>query len=144
MRAGKLVQVGTPDEIYNQPTNRFVSEFMGEVNVLQVEAAGDGMLACPAFETRFLAPPGANGIGAGHLVIRPESLRFLERTEDAENALAGTLYNEYSLGSRFQYQIRVGDQVFLVEKLREHRYRGALDDAVTIGWDAGDSILVRD
>ncbi|MEM7223807.1 MAG: ABC transporter ATP-binding protein [Pseudomonadota bacterium] len=144
MRSGKLVQVGTPDEIYNQPTNRFVSEFMGEVNLLQVEATGDGQLASPGFEARFRPPPGANGVRAGHLVIRPESLRFLAKAEDAENALSGTLYNEYSLGSRIQYQVRVGEQVFLVEKLREHRYRGDLDDAVVIGWDAGDSILVSE
>ena len=77
-------------------------------------------------------------------MIRPESLRFLACPEDAENRVEGTLYNEYSLGSRIQYQVRVGEQVFLVEKLREQRYQGRLDDAVTIGWDAHDSILVSD
>ena len=106
---------------------------MGEVNVLPVEAAGDGQLTSPGFEARFRPPPGAtsgattsgaDGVRAGHLVIRPESLRFLERAGDADNALSGTLYNEYSLGSRIQYQVRVGEQVFLVEKLREDRYRG--------------------
>ena len=33
MRAGRLVQVGTPEEIYTRPADRFVSEFMGDVNV---------------------------------------------------------------------------------------------------------------
>ena len=32
-------------------------------------------------------------------------------------------------------------QVFIVEKLREQRYNGALDDQVTIGWDSRDSVL---
>ena len=54
------------------------------------------------------------------------------------------IYNEYILGSRIQYQVRVGEQVFLVEKLREQRYQGALDDEVTIGWDGRDSILVAE
>ena len=39
MRAGKLVQIGTPEEIYNHPADRFVSEFVGEVNVITVERA---------------------------------------------------------------------------------------------------------
>ena len=62
--------------------------------------------------------------------------------DEAENSLTGRLYNEYALGSRIQYQVRVGEQVFIVEKLRQQAYRGKLDDEVTIGWDARDSILV--
>jgi spermidine/putrescine transport system ATP-binding protein len=34
MKDGTLVQIGTPDEIYNRPVDRFVAEFMGEVNTL--------------------------------------------------------------------------------------------------------------
>ena len=144
MRAGELVQVGAPDEIYSQPANRFVSEFMGEVNVLEVRRDGGG-LHCPAIGATFAGPTvdgaGANGAADGYLVIRPEYLRFLGPGESAENQVEGVLYNEYALGSRIQYQIRVGSQVFLVEKLREQRYGGKLDDRVTIGWDARDSML---
>ena len=74
-------------------------------------------------------------------MIRPEYLRFLGDGETADNRVEGVLYNEYALGSRIQYQVRVGGMVFLVEKLREQRYTGALDDQVTIGWDARDSVL---
>jgi spermidine/putrescine transport system ATP-binding protein len=144
MRAGKLVQVGTPKEIYTAPKTKFVSEFMGDVNIIRVEAAGDGMLVAADFDARFSAPANMNGAAAGHLVIRPEFVRFLQNRGEAENSLSGTLYNEYALGSRIQYQVRVGDQVFLVEKLRQQAYPGRLDDAVTIGWDAKDSILVGD
>ena len=44
MRAGKLVQVGTPQEIYSAPNTRFVSEFMGDVNVIPVSLGSDGLL----------------------------------------------------------------------------------------------------
>ena len=139
MRAGSLVQVGAPDEIYSRPASRFVSEFMGEVNILEVEANGQG-LYCAGLETALQAPE-ADGFESGFLVIRPEYLRFLGDGETADNRVQGVLYNEYALGSRIQYQVRVGGQVFIVEKLREQRYRGALDDEVTIGWDARDSVL---
>ena len=40
LRAGEIVQVGTPDEIYTRPNSKFVSEFMGEINTLKVERTG--------------------------------------------------------------------------------------------------------
>ena len=144
MRGGELVQVGTPDEIYNRPSNKFVSEFMGEVNLLEVAVGDGGRLHCPSLGQAFSGPAEPPGFAKGHLMIRPESLRFLGNGEAAENRLEGTLYNEYALGSRIQYQVRVGDQVFLIEKLRDERYQGRLDDRVTIGWDARDSVLVHE
>jgi spermidine/putrescine transport system ATP-binding protein len=142
MRSGRLVQVGSPNEIYTAPNSKFVSEFIGDVNVLPVTLASTGKLACASLRTEFAAeriPPGFND---GHLVVRPEYLRFLTQASEAENVLTGRLYNEYALGSRIQYQVRVGEQVFLVEKLRQQAYGGARDDEVMIGWDGRDSIVV--
>lgn len=144
MRAGSLVQVGTPDQIYNQPSNKFVAEFMGEVNLLDIRRGANGGVVSDIAEGEFSAPTLPDGFTSGHLVVRPESMRFLEPGETAENHLRGMLYNEYALGSRFQYQVRVGDHVFIIEKLREQAYRGALDNEVLIGWDAKDSIVVGD
>jgi spermidine/putrescine transport system ATP-binding protein len=142
MRAGRLVQVGTPDDIYSAPQDKFVSEFMGEVNVIDVRAGSNGAVHADAFATSFTAPSLPPGFSAGHLVVRPESMRFLTDPADAENALRGRLYNEYALGSRIQYQVRVGEHVFVVEKLRQQAFDGHRDDEVLIGWDARDSILV--
>jgi len=144
MRDGKLVQVGTPHQIYTAPTTKFVSEFMGDVNIIRVRRAGNGTLAAADFEASFRAPGSGAPTEGGHLVIRPEFVRFLANPSEAENALVGRLYNEYVLGSRIQYQVRVGEQVFIVEKLRQQAYGGKLDDEVLIGWDAKDSILVGD
>lgn len=144
MQAGKLIQVGTPNEIYSAPCNRFVSEFIGDVNVVAVARNGNGRLAAPSLGTELSAPTLPAGFRDGHLVIRPEFMRFLASRGEAENCLAGKLYNEYALGSRIQYQVRVGERVFLIEKLRQQAYGGKLDDDVLIGWDAKDSLLVTD
>lgn len=144
MQQGRIIQIGTPHEIYTRPKNKFVSEFMGEVNVLEVHPGADGRLEHPALGLKVTSPPRPDGFRAGHLVIRPESMRFLNAPEEAENHIRGTLYNEYVLGSRSQYHVKVGEQMFVVEKLREQRYRGSLNDEVIIGWDASDSILVPD
>ena len=142
MRQGRLVQVGTPHEIYTLPRDKFVSEFMGEVNVIDIRAGANGHVLSESPSGQFTAPPLPAGFTAGHLVVRPEFMRFLARPDQAENHLRGKLYNEYALGSRIQYQVRVGDHVFIIEKLRQQAYDGRLDDEVLIGWDARDSILV--
>jgi spermidine/putrescine transport system ATP-binding protein len=99
-------------------------------------------VASPQLNGHFSVPPVPPGFAAGHLVIRPEFMRFIRTPAEAENSLKGRLYNEYALGSRIQYQVRVGPHVFVVEKLRQQAFTGNLDDEVLIGWDARDSILV--
>ena len=144
MRGGRLVQVGTPDEIYNNPVNKFVSEFMGDVNVIEFSKSSNGQVFSSTFNASFAVTNNKSSTNKGFLVVRPEALRFLSNVQDAENHLEGVLYNEYSLGSRFQYQVRVGDNVFTIEKLRENRFSGKLDDKVLIGWDIKDSIVVEE
>ncbi len=142
MRSGELVQVGTPDDIYSRPRDKFVSEFMGDVNILQVTLDGKQLLECPGFDAKLKAPPVPKGFSSGHLVIRPEFVRFCSKKGDADNVLAGKIYNEYALGSRIQYQVRAAGHVFVVEKLREQTAHLNLDSEVLIGWDARDSVLV--
>jgi spermidine/putrescine transport system ATP-binding protein len=144
MRAGKLIQVGTPQQIYSAPNSKFVSEFIGDVNILPVTLDGNGKLRSVVIDGELTSPKPPASFKTGYLVIRPEFLRFLAKKEDAQNAVKGQLYNEYVLGSRIQYQIRAFEQVFVVEKLRQQAYAGQRDDDVIIGWDAKDSILVED
>lgn len=142
MRSGKLVQVGTPNEIYSAPKDKFVSEFMGDVNVIPVSMNGGRTITADTFDKSFRVGAVPEAFSKGHLVIRPEFVRFVAKSADADNVLEGKLYNEYALGSRIQYQVRVGENVFIVEKLRQQSSSLERDQTVLIGWDAKDSILV--
>jgi len=143
MRAGEIEQIGTPDQIYNEPINRFVAEFMGEVNLFPVRAGSGGRLEATEFDGTFAAPESGLRPGQeGTLMVRPEVIRFLAPCEAADCVLEGTVYNEYALGSRMQYNVRVGDKMLSVEKLREDRYTGDLDSKVLIGWDVEDSRIL--
>lgn len=139
MRAGELVQVGSPDEIYSHPTSRFVAEFMGEVNTLEVTPAGDGLFESTELPGRFRGPPGAPQT-PGTLVIRPEFMRLLAPDETCENVVPGLVYNEYSLGSRMQYQVRAGGKTLLVEQGRRRGGDGGAE--IRVGWNAADAIHV--
>ena len=144
MRSGKLVQIGSPQEIYSTPNSKFVSEFIGDVNVMPVKVMESGTLTSGQVPGEFAAPAIAGGLRDGFLVVRPEYLRFLSEPGDADNHVVGRLYNEYALGSRIQYHVRVGEMTFVLEKLRHEAFQGKLDQEVLIGWNAADSIVVPD
>jgi iron(III) transport system ATP-binding protein len=69
MRAGRIEQVGTPEEIYERPQSRWVAEFLGEADVLP-GTASRGMVECEL--GRFGAAPEL--AGRVNVVIRPESV----------------------------------------------------------------------
>ena len=111
MRKGKLAQVGSPATIYTQPENRFVTEFMGEVNSLPVHLAGDGRLHCEALDASFEPPAEMPpGFSRGVLIVRPENVAISDDAAPSAggNLVRGELFNEYLLGSRIQYQVRSG------------------------------------
>ena len=138
MRDGRLVQVGSPRDIYRSPESRFVSEFMGEVNTLPVVRRDDGKLFCQPLGVAFDPPPGASAPARGTLVVRPEDMRFAEDGSDDEGAIRGEIFNEYLLGSRVQYQVRAGEVTLLVERLRDVARPG---HETRLRFDPADSLL---
>ena len=69
LRAGRVEQCGSPEEVYERPGGRWVAEFLGEVDVLP-GMAGGGVVECAL--GRFPAGPGLEG--PVEVVIRPESV----------------------------------------------------------------------
>lgn len=145
MRQGRLIQVGPPEEIYERPVDRFVAEFMGEVNVIEVSRRqADSLWSGEDVPGAFHVLPPRNDPEArsAHVVIRPEYLRLLRPHETADNTLIGEICNEYSLGSRIQYQVKVGDKLMLVEVSRAQAFDTSSQSQITLGWDARDAITV--
>jgi iron(III) transport system ATP-binding protein len=69
LRDGRIVQVGTPEEVYERPASRWVAEFLGEADVLPGTAA-EGAAECEL--GRFAVP--AELSGPVDVVVRPESV----------------------------------------------------------------------
>jgi ABC-type Fe3+/spermidine/putrescine transport system ATPase subunit len=82
MRAGRLEQVGTPEEIYDAPATAFVARFIGTANMIPVvvgaSAAGNAEVTLPG-ERRGEAPTAGRDFAAGVqalLMVRPEDLEL--------------------------------------------------------------------
>lgn len=73
MRQGRVLQMGTPEEIYQQPVDAWVARFVGDANLVLAEASGTSA------QTQFGTVPLAEAhSGACVVVVRPEFLRLAE------------------------------------------------------------------
>ncbi|MGK6315873.1 ABC transporter ATP-binding protein [Neorhizobium sp. DT-125] len=142
MSRGRLVQIGTPEEIYTKPATRFVAEFFGEVNSFEVKRDGQGGWILGDGQSIIVAPTDEMIGDTATVIVRPETMRFVTGPSTAGNLITGKIYNEYSLGSRMQYQVHSGDRIYLVEAARAAVPGLSSGDSVTIGWDARDAIVV--
>lgn len=142
MSRGRLVQIGTPEEIYTRPATRFVAEFFGEVNSFEVKREGHGTWTLTDGKPITVAPVNEAIGDTATVIVRPETMRFVTGSSTADNLITGKIYNEYSLGSRMQYQVHSGDRIYLVEAARAAVPGLSSGDSVTIGWDASDAIVV--
>ncbi|MCY4563914.1 MAG: ABC transporter ATP-binding protein [Gammaproteobacteria bacterium] len=133
MKEGRVVQAGTPGEIYYRPANRFVAGFMGEVNVLEV--AGGRIV-----ELGIEAPDQASGF----LVVRPEFLRRLEAGDKADVRFTAAIANDYMLGSRTQYHLEAGEAVLVAEIAAGKATGLSPGERVDWGFDLADATLLSE
>lgn len=106
MSAGRIEQMGTPRELYDDPANLFVARFLGEpgMNILEGEA-GNGSVSGPGFSP--LLPAGIGPTGKAVAVgIRPEDLQHDASTDPM---LRGTVRTVEYLGARTLLRMDVGN-----------------------------------
>ncbi|HUH41174.1 MAG TPA: ABC transporter ATP-binding protein [Castellaniella sp.] len=86
---GAVAQIGTPQDIYERPVNRFVADFIGESTFLPVRFV-DGQPWCGQRLLRL--PQGSSRSDRALLMLRPEHLRLLDHADDPDmNTFEGTL-----------------------------------------------------
>jgi spermidine/putrescine ABC transporter ATP-binding subunit len=111
MRAGRLLQVGTPREIYERPATAFVARFVGSATFLagQVTEAGPGGLAVLTELGRLAVAAGSAPVATGSrvsLVIRPEAVRLTPAGEPG--SLVGRVAAVAYTGAVARYTVEAG------------------------------------
>jgi len=140
MNLGHVLQVGSPAEIYENPANRFVADFIGETNFLvgqirgregataRVEVDGLGMWARASGEV-----PSS---GAATVAVRPEKIGLGREKKEGRNAFEGTVELVTYVGKDSDYRVRLSPQA--VVRIRvQNQAAGAWT-----GIDVGDRVWV--
>jgi spermidine/putrescine transport system ATP-binding protein len=125
MSAGEVQQIGTAHEIYEKPNNRFVADFIGETNLIEVtiEGSENGMCACrlPGGTVLRAEPAGAFAVGhTGHVSIRPE--RISVTRANGSGAPEGTVEHIVYLGTDTQHRIRLDDGTHITARTQNARH----------------------
>ena len=135
MMDGEILQLDTPNEIYNNPSNIRVAEFVGspKINILQGDCDEKGDIKCIGIkitDSIKLAQKGNISVG-----IRPEHMELV--TSNDKNVFKGKIVYRENLGSDIFLHVTVneGEQKIIVRSEPSMVINTAVGDQVMIGWD---------
>ena len=117
MDQGRLIQVASPAEVYEEPATRYVASFIGDINLIEaaVERAGDGQAVLNASAPAATIRTSWEGSAASGtelaFAIRPEKVRIsLDAPEDRSvNAVEGEVWDIAYLGDFSLYLVKTAE-----------------------------------
>jgi iron(III) transport system ATP-binding protein len=126
MDQGQIQQIGTPEELYHQPANRFVASFLGRCNVLEGvvrRAAQNGAVEVElgAGGLRLLVAGSADAPAPGRVsvAIRPEAIHLttngMSDGREGANRFDVTVTDVSFLGDHYEYRLRAADLTILAQ-----------------------------
>jgi len=149
MSQGRVVQTGTPEEIYHHPRNRFVADFIGESNFL------DGSVRAEAGSAVFVVGDGAtvplpNGASPGPatLMVRPEALRIGAPATAPAQALRGRVTHVAFMGSHTRITVDTASGALVVHQshagaVDEDAFRGRPGEEACLWWPSETATLLE-
>jgi multiple sugar transport system ATP-binding protein len=129
LNRGKIVQVGTPQEVYSNPRDTFVASFVGSpaINLLNGRVSGNGAVVTPS---TFELPLGGQGAAEGAYTfgIRPEDVRV-----ESGAPVEGRVHDIENHGIEKIVTLRIGEN--FVRASVPARVEVALEDPLRFGWN---------
>lgn len=113
MSAGHILQLGTPEDIYNEPQSAFVADFIGDSDIMAGTMVRDKLV-------RFLGcdfPCVDMGFGENadvDVVLRPEDVKLKPADDPVQGVPQGVVESLLFKGVHYEMKVRVGDSVLLV------------------------------
>ena len=153
MDGGRLEQVATPAEIYEQPCSRWVASFIGDVNVFEgrIVATDNGGTLIETGQGRRLRVAGQSNAPAGATVwiaLRPEKIEMStsDPIERRENCVSGRVWDIAYLGDISIYKVRLDDgfeiKASLVNRTTILQRPISRDDVVWLTWTPEAGVLL--
>ncbi len=156
MSAGRVQEIGTPDELYERPKTKFVADFIGTMNFFDGEVIGneDGRYQV---KTKELGNVSAAVSDVSFIVgekisvaLRPENIRIINEksTTDVAGLIKGEMVNTAYLGDRAHIYVTIekSDQPLLVALQNMDGAASSAahgDRAVTLGWSDSSLLLLK-
>ncbi len=121
MDKGKIQQIGTPEDIYNEPVNAFVADFIGESNIVDAIMLDDYLVTFGGVKFKCL-DSGFEKNEFVEAVVRPEDIVITE--VGAKASLTGTITSVTFKGVHFEILVDVGGFIWMIQTTQEHHKVG--------------------
>jgi ABC-type Fe3+/spermidine/putrescine transport system ATPase subunit len=118
MNQGRIEQVGTSTDLYYRPTNLFVAHFLGKMNKVRLDSAGQKP---PTLAGRRLCGAGDQHPETTSVYVRPEAVEILKDSRPGPNRFTGRVIKTSFLGNLTRVEMEVAGQPIAAEL----RYKGA-------------------
>ena len=155
MSEGKIEQIGTPRDVYESPTNLFVAEFVGEINVFDAEiiSVDNGKLTMLVENEVIYTAENNGGYKAKDkvkLIFRPEDLRTetIKESKTLDNVLIGKVEDTTYKGATLESIIilkngkKIKASEFFDEDDEDFDYK--IGESVTITWINGWEVILKE
>lgn len=118
MDKGKIQQIGTPEDIYNEPVNAFVADFIGESNIVDAIMIKDYLVSFGGVTFECLD----SGFGENafvEAVVRPEDIKIVKKGSKA--SLPGKITSVTFKGVHFEILVDVGGFIWMIQTIEHHK-----------------------
>ncbi|NDV02411.1 ABC transporter ATP-binding protein [Pseudoroseicyclus tamaricis] len=105
--AGRILQIGSPQDLYERPAGREVAEFLGSMNLLPVTVSGPASVDAGPLGPLSAPVKGLPDGTPAQLALRPERLSLVEGEGPAGNRLSGAVAEAVYLGDRIHYLVDI-------------------------------------
>ena len=140
MNAGRLEQVGPPDEVYSRPRTRFTAVFVGDTNIFDGTANGNGRFVSGGLELL------ASGSRIGALDSSRASPRRATSLPPApgRNVLDAEVEGVVFHGATVRYKLRLADgREVIADRPNDAAGSFAAGDRIQAGWDAVNAVMLE-
>ena len=136
MHEGKLLQIGTPEDIYERPSTRFVADFIGRSNFLEATVASENEVVLSNGDRLQLESDHAIGESVA-ITVRPERLTIHKKGESSSNQhqIDGAIDSVVYLGNAIVYSVSIDWMHLEVRSSETSNSRYSEGDEVTVSFD---------
>jgi len=147
MHEGRILQVGTPEEVYTRPANLFCARFIGNCNTVTgtVRSIENENVVLETAMGTLSGTAGPQPLAVGDdavMTIRPELLR--PASPDEENAFTAEVVSRMYLGEMVQYELGVADTTLLATVLGTGTPPASSGEQLRLAFDASEAIVFPD
>jgi putative spermidine/putrescine transport system ATP-binding protein len=145
MNKGKIEQIGTPENIYQNPKSLFVAEFIGEINLIKGKVTDQDHKCNYVVTTDFgekIKVSMKRNIGFDsdetvHVALRPENITILDQNSPSENSITALIKETVFVGDALKVKAELKDgKEIMVKASPSIKESLASGNNIRIGWES--------